>query len=846
MPLQKLQLRPGVNREGTTLANEGGWYDCDKVRFRSGYPEKIGGWAALSYNTFLGVCRSMWNWITLKNYNILGVGTNLKFYVENGGTYYDITPIRETNDNAPLNDITLQITSGSNVLTITDVNADTLQVNDFVTIAGAVDLGTAVTTVTAAVLNQEYQIASVINNTKYTVLLRKENTSIDGVNFTVDTATSVLTVSPTVTVNNGDAVTLLPNIASPAGLNIGITYYIVNAVANTFQLSLTSGGSPISITTTGTGQQAFYFTLISNRTASSGTMASVTLAYQLQTGLAIYTEGTGWGAGPFVPYAVVSLTDPFATVNGSSTITVTQTAHGLTTDQYVYFNSISDTDISGIPNTVLKKAFQVTVTGPDTYTISTVVGQAPGPVITYTANATSSTQGGTVAVFYPSSVVVNSNRTWDSGYTTGIGLQLRLWSQTNFGERLLFSPRQGPLYVWDPGAGATPNFTQRGQLIFGPDVPSKIGQIMVSDITRITIAFGANDIGPYDTTEYDPLLVRWSDAEDYTSWSESVLSLAGSTRLSHGSEIVGAIQTRQEIFVLTDAAAYAMQLVPDAVFNFTLLADNISIVSPNAIATAAGVVYWMGVDKFYIYSGRVETLPCAVRQYVFNDINRDQEAQFFAGTNEGYSEVWWFYCSVSGPNGTGTIENPNSVIDRYVIFNYLDRVWYYGKMDRTAWLDSPLRQFPQAATGKNVVVLHEAAVDDNSSPEPAPIPAYIQSSDFDISDGHNYGFVWRVIPDITFDGSNTTGLTNVNPYVKFKIRPRQNPGSGYYAGVISPEVNSKDSYAGTQTYNVQRFTEIIYSRIRGRQIAFRIESDALGTQWQLGVPNIDVRPDGRR
>jgi hypothetical protein len=231
---------------------------------------------------------------------------------------------------------------------------------------------------------------------------------------------------------------------------------------------------------------------------------------------------------------------------------------------------------------------------------------------------------------------------------------------------------------------------------------------------------------------------------------------------------------------------------------------------------------------------------------VFTDINRDQESQFFAGTNEGYSEVWWFYCSVSGPDGTGTLENPNNIVDRYVIFNYLDRVWYYGKLDRTAWLDSPLRQFPQAATGNNLVVIHEASVDDNSTPEPAPIQAYIQSSDFDISDGHNYGFVWRIIPDITFDGSNTTGLTNVNPYVKFKIRPRQNPGSGYYAGVLSPEVASKDSYAGTQTYNVQRFTEIIYSRVRGRQIAFRIESDSLGTQWQLGVPNIDVRPDGRR
>lgn len=841
MPLQKLQLRPGVNREGTTLSNEGGWYDCDKIRFRSGYPEKIGGWSAISFNTFLGVCRSMWNWITLKNYNLLGVGTNLKFYVENGGIYHDITPIRETNDNIPLNDITLEIVNGSSTLTITDNNADTLQVNDFVTIEDAIDLGTAGTNVTAAVLNQEYQITSVISNTKYTVTLREANTSVAGINFTVNPATSVLKVASSVAINNGDTVTLLPTIASPAGLSIGLTYYIVNASNGNFQLSLTNGGSPISVTTTGTGQQAFYFTVQSNRTASSSIMPDVKLAYQIQTGQAIYTEGTGWGAGPWVSYATATLTNPFATTNGSSTIVVTQAGHGLSNLDYVYFNSISDADVSGIKNTVLQKAFQVNNVTTNTYEISTIIGN-----ITYTANATSSTQGGDVTVFYPSTSVPNSDRAWNSGYTTGVGLQLRLWSQTNFGERLLFSPRKGPLYVWDPLSGATPAFSTPGQLVFGLDVPSKIGQIMVSDITRITIAFGANDIGPYDTTEYDPLLVRWSDAEDYTSWSESVLSLAGSTRLSHGSEIVGAIQTRQEIFVLTDAAAYAMQLVPDAVFNFTLLADNISIVSPNAIATAAGVVYWMGVDKFYIYSGRVETLPCSVRQYVFNDINRDQESQFFAGTNEGYSEVWWFYCSVSGPDGTGTVENPNSIVDRYVIFNYLDRVWYYGKMDRTAWLDSPLRQFPQAATGNNIIVSHEAAVDDNSTTEPTAISAYIQSSDFDIGDGHNYGFVWRIIPDITFDGSNTLGVTTTDPYVRFTIRPRQNPGSGYYAGVLSPEVNSKESYAGIQTYNVQRFTEIIYSRVRGRQIAFRIESDSLGTQWQLGVPNIDIRPDGRR
>lgn len=652
MSLQKLAFRPGVNREGTSLANEGGWFDCDKVRFRSGYPEKIGGWAALSYNTFLGVCRSLWNWITLKQFNLLGVGTNLKFYVESGGVYYDITPIRETNTN-PSNQITLAITNGLSTLTITDTSADSLQVNDFVTLSGAVDLGSAGTNVTAAVLNQEYQIVSVISGTQYTVTLRS---AVSG------------------------------NIAT------------------------TNGGA----------------TLISNRTASSSTMTGLTIAYQINTGFNDYTTGTGWGTGPW------------------------------------------------------------------------------------------------------------SRSGWGTGFTTGFGLQLRLWSQANFGEDLLFNPRGSALYIWQPGGGATPAYGTRGTVVTGTDVPSKINQIMVSDTSRIVICFGCNDYGAYDTTPQDPLLIRWSEQESYTGWTPAITNQAGSYRLSHGSEIVAALQTRQEIVVWTNSAIYAMQyLGPPFVYGFTLLADNISIASPNAMATAAGVVYWMGVDKFYMYSGRIETLPCSVRQFIFSDINQGQEAQFNAGTNEGYSEIWWNYCSKNSNN-----------IDRYVIFNYLDRVWYYGTLDRTAWLDSPLRQYPMAATESNIIVYHEAAVDNGATNPPSAINAYIQSSDFDIEDGHNYGFVWRIIPDITFDGSDTLGATTDKPFVQFTVRPKQNPGSNY-GTALAPSVTSAQSYAGQTTYNVQQFTEIVYSRVRGRQMAFKVESNSVGTQWQLGVPRIDVRADGR-
>jgi hypothetical protein len=330
------------------------------------------------------------------------------------------------------------------------------------------------------------------------------------------------------------------------------------------------------------------------------------------------------------------------------------------------------------------------------------------------------------------------------------------------------------------------------------------------------------------------MLIRWSDQESYQTWTPAITNQAGSYRLSSGSSIVTAIQTRQEIFVLTDAAAYSMQyLGPPYVWGFNILSNNISVIGPNAIGAANNIVYWMGLDKFYVYTGRVETLPCALRQYVYGDINLEQNYQVFCGSNEGYSEIWWYYCSAN-----------STTVDRYVIFNYLDKVWYYGTLTRTAWLDSPLRNYPMAATYQNTIVYHEKGNDDTTvNGTTLPINAYIQSSDFDIGDGHNLGFVWRIIPDITFDGSNNP--TPDKPSAVFTVRPRQNPG-GPYTVADAPTVASKQSYANQRNYNVQEFTQIVYTRVRGRQLAFKISSDTLGTQWQLGVPRIDVRSDGRR
>jgi hypothetical protein len=274
-------------------------------------------------------------------------------------------------------------------------------------------------------------------------------------------------------------------------------------------------------------------------------------------------------------------------------------------------------------------------------------------------------------------------------------------------------------------------------------------------------------------------------------------------------------------------------LGPPYVWGFNILSNNISIIGPNAIGAANNIVYWMGLDKFYVYTGRVETLPCALRQFVYGDINLEQNYQVFCGSNEGYSEIWWHYCSAN-----------SNVVDRYVIYNYLDKVWYYGSLSRSAWLDSPLRNNPMAATYNHTVVYHESGNDDiEINGTVNPINAYIQSSDFDIGDGHNFGFVWRIIPDITFDGSNNQ--TPAKPEAVFTVRPRQNPGAPY-GTADTPVVESTQSYANQRNYTVQQFTEIVYTRIRGRQMAFKISSDTLGTQWQLGVPRIDVRPDGRR
>jgi len=841
MPLQKLQFRPGVNREGTTLSNEGGWFDCDKVRFRSGYPEKIGGWTRLSNATFIGTCRSLWNWITLKFFNLMGVGTDSKFYIEYGGAYYDITPIRQF---ATLTN-PFTTTSGSNIVIVTDANHGAIS-GDYVTFSGA-------STVGGLNLNAEYEISYVDTNT-YTIVAASNASS---------SATGGGTVTAAYQINNG-TVTGTSQVGWGAGLWGGVVTGTpltqLDMVGGTLDTTLTTAVTPSSTTIDVVDTTGF--------ASPSGTLVigSEIITYNGTTPTSFTTLDPRPTPGNFYPVG-----QPVAANN----VTIT----------------VDDTTNFSPAGTILigTELISYTAKTPTTFTGCTRGAQ------------------GTIAAPHVNNALVEEATNyygWGQSASTTTNTQIRLWSQSNFGQDLLFNPRGGGLYYWTPGFGNTPDIDVRGILIGSfsgtatidstttltvtavtsgtisvgmtvagagipagtvikqfltgtgglgnyemdfaatatttgialtgtSDVPSVMNEVLVADASRIVIAFGCNDYG--DTT-LDPMLIRWSAQESYTDWTPTATNQAGSFRLSHGSQIIGVLQTRQEILVWTDAAIYSMQyLGPPFVWGFTLLTDNISIVSPNAMATASGVTYWMGTDKFYVYSGRVETLPCAVRTYVYQDINRSQFSQFFASTNEGFSEVWWFYCSAS-----------SSVIDRYVIFNYLDRVWYYGELGRSAWIDSPLREYPMATGLDNRLYFHELGVNDGSTNPPSPISSYIQSSDFDIGDGHNYGFVWRMLPDITFDGSTTP--SPLEPTVTMTMRPRQNPGSGY-GTTLSPAVTSQNNYSpvtGQSVYTVQQFTEIIYSRVRGRQMAFKIESNTLGTQWQLGVPRIDVRPDGRQ
>jgi hypothetical protein len=709
MPLQKILFKPGVNRENTRYTTEGGWYECDKVRFRQGNPETLGGWVPYSLNTFQGVCRSLWSWTTLNNENLVGVGTNLKFYLENGGAYYNITPIRES---STINTDPFALTASTTV-TVTDTNHG-CATGDFVTFSGAVDIGGVGTNVTASVLNQEFQVT------------------------VIDANTYTITISVT------------PNATAIAG--------------------------------------------------SPGGGAAVLAKYQLNVGPSFAVPLTGWGAGSW----------------SSGTWGFTTSTNTYVLRQWNQQNYGEDL-----------------VYGPRGgglyYWDATTGLSAPGVLL--------SSLGGTVTFTTASPTVVTFANTLTEGtavqfaVSTGGTLPTGISAATTY---YLFNVDGLTANLIDT-AGNLVNVTGAGSGTFSisllVDVPSIQNYILISDTSRFVFTFGCND---YGSSTLDPMLIRLSDQNNVLEWTPDATNQAGSVRLSHGSEIITAIQTRQEFVVLTDSSVYSIQyLGPPVVWGSQLMGDNISVAGQNSAAIASGIIYWMGVDKFYAYDGRVQTLNCDVRRYVFNDFNLNQRAQVYAGTNEAFNEVWWFYCSAN-----------SNQLDRYVIYNYLEKIWYYGTLSRSAWLDSGLQDYPLATTYNETtqtgrLIAHENGINDNTDGAAVALNASISSSEFDIGDGHNFGFVWRVLPDLTFSTSSNSD-TGLSPRVTMRLRALYNSGSGQI-DTASGLVEKGSSYVITE-----EFTGQIFTRVRGRQMIFEISSDQLNTCWQLGAPRIDIKADGRR
>jgi hypothetical protein len=693
MPLKKFIPKVGVNRENTRYTNEGGWFESDKVRFRQGTPEVIGGWARISSNVFVGVCRSLWNWVTLANLNLVGVGTNLKFYIENGGAYNDITPLRTT-------------------ATLT---------NPFTT----VNLSTTVTV--------------------------------------AHTAHGCVT---------GDYVTY-SNVATVGGLNLNGEY---------------------SVTVTGLDS----YTIQSATAATSGATGggTVVAVYQINVGFPYQIPLTGWGAG-----AWGAGTWGNGGTSSSSLRLWSQSNFGQ--DLILGFR--------GSPLYYWDADYGLTPTA------ATITIAAPGVI---TSNL----------LLTENSPVILTNEGFPSTLPTGLVVGTTYYvknvSGTSF--NLSATPGGGAITTSGTQSGAhyiLPNAVPVTSLSGASDVPIIQNFVYVSDISRFTFCFGCNDLG---SSVQDPMLIRWSDQESVTMWTPSATNQAGSIRLSHGSELITSIQTRQEIVVWSDSAVYSLQyLGPPTVWGTQLLGDNISIISPNAVSQASGVVYWMGVDKFYSYDGRVQTLNCDLLKYVYQNINLGQSNQVFSSTNEGFNEIWWFYCSANAVE-----------IDSYVVYNYLEKCWYYGSMARTAWLDSGLRDYPLAAGYNYNLINHELGVDNNETGTTQPIDAYISSSEFDIEDGDKFGFVWRMLPDLTFSGS-TSGTT---PQITMTLYPLQNSGSGTGTAVTA----GVSQLTGAQYTITEGFTGQVNTRIRGRQLILKISSNRIGTTWQLGATRIDIKPDGRR
>lgn len=693
MTLTKLQFNPGVMHDGSRYSTSGAWSDSDKVRFRSNFPEKIGGWQRATTESFLGTARNLFAFSDLAGNYFLGVGTNLKYYIERGGLLNDITPIRATlTESNPFS-----TTNGSASVVVTIPNHGAQQ-NDFVTFSGASAVG-------GLTLNGEYQIDEVLTSAIFTITALSSATS-----------------------------------------------------------TATGGGS-------------------------------VTAAFQINTGLDTTLYSNGWGAGTWGGILNSSGVTFVGSISGT-TLTVSSVVSGtLDTGQLITGPGVS----ASPPGSAA--------------TYITALGTGTGGAGTYTVSVSQTVASSTMSAF--------SGTGWGSASNTQVAFtRLRLWSADNFGQNLVINPRDSAIYYWSNAGGLGTRAVLLSSLPGAADVPTVSRQIIVSDLDRKVIAFGCTDIL---TGNQDRLLIRWSDTENPAVWTPLETNSAGGIRIPTGSEFVSAMETKQEILVWTDDAVHSLRYI-GAPFEYSIARVGMSsIVGPNAIVSANDVVFWMGQNGFFQYDGRVIGIPCSVKDYVFNNINWDQAEKVTSGSNMSFNEVWWFYPSA----------NSNEV-NRYVAYNYNERVWFVGEIVRTAWIDRNIEDYPRAASTDGYVYFHEIGQDDGSTNPPSPIPAYIESSPIEIQQGEQFGFAWRMIPDLDFRNSSAA-----NPTVDFVLKAQDFSGSNF-------SQSANNNTTRTATIPVEQFTEQTYFRLRGRMMTLRVESDGLGVAWRLGIPRVDIRSDGRR
>ena len=708
MALTKLQFRAGINRDSTSYTNEGGWFDGDKVRFRNGLPEKIGGWTKYSDSQFVGTCRALHTWTALDNTNFIGIGTSQKYYLNAGGTYYDITPIRKTTTGSA----TFTATDGSSTITVTDADHGA-NLNDFVTFTNASAFhGSG--NITAAVINQEYQVTAVTASNTYTISAK-------------DTSGSAVTAN-----------------ANDAGSGKG-------------------GGSTVA-------------------------------SYQINVGLDDNSYGTGWGAGIF------------GGISGSAATTAVNDGSGITaSDTSVTVDSSANFETAGY------------------LLIGSEIIQYTGKTSTTFTGLTRGLFGTTATTHADDATVTEALGGWGMPATTNIaGALLRHWSHDNFGEDLIMNVRDGEIFYWDKSGGTSSRAVNITSIAGSTNAPTIAKKVIVSERDRHVLAFGCDSETASGTQ--DPLLIRFASQESLTEWNALPTNTAGELRIGTGSEIVTAVQTKQQTLVITDVSVHALQFIgPPFTFGITEVGRNTTIISENAAVAVEESVYWMGYREFYVYNGRTQKLVCPVQDFVFSDLNRDQDTKIIAGQNSAYSEVWWFY-----PSSSATAN------DKYVVYNYEQNIWYYGTLSRTAWVDRGVFLYPIAASTDNYLYYQEFGLDDGSQSPASGITSFIESSQVTIGDGDKFFFASRVIPDITFRES-----TNETPQVNLTLKARRFPGTTY---------NQTESSDVTQSAStpIELFTEKADIRLRGRSFALRLESTETGVSWRLGTTRVDLRQDGRR